>query len=570
MYTITRVLGVAAVLVLLGGASLGEPLSSWVPSPPLAFVVRVVFLLAAVLVGRWVILRMAKGWRSADVPLAPRAPVPGVREVSSDEQQRDIIAAVDLVQERYSPAAIASFVRMLTNPRYRLRMTERAELLGSSVRTHVVTDYVMSSADRQRLAEPGRCASIPVPLLNMTKGEMSDNLDVTDEGGNALSLLSQREATGLVVLALDTLFFLTFERAPENSSIGRQQEIALLTLKRIVSRIGRLTSVDSHGRHWGDKLRDDFRATVKDLAPNRVDAFTQLEDFCWFFAANDVLVVDVPAPKGNRFIVKYSKTNALSSRTVNRKELRVRLGLVPQLFHLPLNLAFEAESYHFRMDVGESQYVKDHYITRENGEYVNEKQLQTITNGGHVQVQNGTALPYAHLYARGLNKAKVRDLYTAVTFRETPPGALGATAVVAAVSAVLIAILTFVPPTGDGPNADTAALLLAVPLFATTLVGHSIERVQRSSLATYVGLAITGITAFAGGAIFGLVPGKTSVSNVNLFGLFVVPSVNVVGVILSIIGVANVIYLMAWHRYHSRTYLEMLSRRTCLDGPQNA
>jgi hypothetical protein len=46
-----------------------------------------------------------------------------------------------LVHERYSAAAIASFVRMLTNPRYRLRMTERAELLGSSVRTHVSTDY---------------------------------------------------------------------------------------------------------------------------------------------------------------------------------------------------------------------------------------------------------------------------------------------------------------------------------------------------------------------------------------------------------------------------------------------
>jgi hypothetical protein len=451
---------------------------------------------------------------------------------------------------------------MLTNPRYRLRMTERAELLGSSVRTHVSTDYVMSSTDRQRLGDPGKCASIPVPLLNKTKGEMSDNLDVTDEAGNAISLLSQREATGLVVLALETLFYLTFERAQVETEQGRKQAVALLTLQRIVSRIGWLAPIGDQERRGGvrDKLRDDFYAAVKDLAPNQVDQFAKFEDFCWFFAANDVVVADVPAPKGNRFIVKYSKTNALSSRSVDRRELRVRLGLVPQLFHLPLNLAFEAESYHFRMDIGESQYVKDHYIIRKNGQYVDEGELQAITNGGHVQVQSGTALPYAHLYARGLNKARVRDLYTAVTFRETPPGALGATAVVAAVSAVLIAILTFVPPTGDGPNADTAALLLAVPLFATTLVGHSIERVQRSSLATYVGLAITGITAFAGGAVFGLVPGKTSVSDVNLFGLFVVPSVNIVGVILSIIGVVNVIYLVWWHKYHSKTYLRMLER----------
>jgi uncharacterized membrane protein HdeD (DUF308 family) len=138
------------------------------------------------------------------------------------------------------------------------------------------------------------------------------------------------------------------------------------------------------------------------------------------------------------------------------------------------------------------------------------------------------------------------------------------------VSAILIAILTFVPPTGDGPNADTAALLLAVPLFATTLVGHSIERVQRSSLATYAGLMITGATAFVGGAVFGLIPGKTSIAYINLFGWFVVPSVNIVGVILTVVGIANVIYLVWLHRYNSKTYLRMLERRARLDGPSNA
>ena len=500
----------------------------------------------------------------ADAPLAPRATVPGVRQVFSEEQQSDIIDLVGLVRERYSSPAIGSFVRMLIDPRYRLRITERAEPLGTSVRTHVSTDFVMSSWERQLLGKPGECDSIPVPLFNETKGETPDNLDVTDDGGNAVSLLSQREASGLVVLALEALFYVTFERAPADTPEGRKQAVALLTLQRIVSRIGWLASTDhpGHQEFTRDRLRDDFGKAVDGLTESRAGQQERLEDFCWFFAANEVVVADVTVPKGNRFIVNYSKTNALDLPLAGLARLRLRLGLVPHVFHLPLNLAFWAEIYDFRMDVGESQYVRDHYITRKDGEYVDEHGLRVITNGGHVRVKHGTALPYAHLYAGDLNKARVRDLFTTVKFREIPPGALGATAVVAAVSAVLIAILTFVPPTGDGPNADTAALLLAVPLFATTLVGHSIERTQRSSLATYAGLGITGVTAFVGGAVFGLIPGKTSIVDVNILGFVTVPSVNVVGAALSILGVVNVAYLLWRHRYHSKTYLIVLERRT--------
>jgi hypothetical protein len=162
------------------------------------------------------------------------------------------------------------------------------------------------------------------------------------------------------------------------TELGRKQAVALLTLQRIVSRTGWPSSIDDRQRHRGgthDKLRDDFHAAVKDLPPNQVGQYTKFEDFCWFFAANDVVVADVPAPKGNRFIVKYSKANALSSRSMNKSEW--------------------------------------HYITRKDGTYVGEDELRAITNGGHVQIQSGTALPYAHLYARGLNKARVRDLYTA-------------------------------------------------------------------------------------------------------------------------------------------------------------
>ncbi|MGB3437179.1 MAG: hypothetical protein WBA97_00385 [Actinophytocola sp.] len=574
MYATTRIAGAVVVILALVAVAVTErPLSLW-GSPVWESITRLGLLGIAVLLA-WLVRRdLRRSWRAAETPLAPATPIPDVRQVPFPEQQKDILAAIALVVDRYDRRAIALFVRMLTNNHYRLRITERAELLGTSLRMHVANDYVMSAADRDRLEErlgkapKSPCASIPVPLLNESKGELSDNLDVTDGGGESISLLSRKEAQGLVALALETLFYLTFDRAEPGTPEDIAQTAALWTLQRIVSRTGRLEPVDEETAqvYTHEKLHADFHGAVKALRAPEAERLRDIENFCWYFAINNMVVADAPAPKGNRFVVKYSKTIPLESPSHRRDRLRARLGLVPYRFHVPLNLAFAAESYHFRMDIGESQYVSDHYITRPDGEPVNREELVEITNGGHVRVQHGTALPYAHLYTRGLNDAPVHNLLTAVRFTETPPGALGAAMVVAAVSAIVIAILTFIPPTGDGPNADTSALLLAVPLFATTLVGHSIERVQRSSLTTYVGLIITGATAFVGAAIFGLIPGKTSITDVNLSGLFVVPSVNLVGLALSVIGAANMIYLKWLQRYHAERYLEMLTKRSNLDG----
>lgn len=569
MYSTVKIIGrVVVIMVLLTITVTDKPLSSWVTSPFWEFIARLGTLGLAALVAYRVRWERRRVWRTTETPQALATPVPDVRRVSLPEQQKDIFAAIALVRERYDRPAIALFARMLINNRYRLRITERAELLGTSVRTHVANDYVMSAADRERIDErsgitwKSPCTSIPVPLLNESKGELSDNLDVTDGGGESISVLSRREARGLVALALEAIFYVTFDRAERGTALEMAQTAALLTLQRIVSRSGRL---DTH-----EKLRDDAKKAVSALTPISEDRLLDFEEFCRYFTINNMVVADVPVPEGNRFVVKYSKTNPLNPPTQWQDWLRARLGLVPNRFHLPLNLAFAAESYHFRMDIGESQYVSDHYMITKDGNSVDRKDLIEITNGGHVRVQHGTALPYAHLYTRGLNDAPVRDLFSVVRFNETPPGALGAGMVVAAVSAIVIAILTFIPPMGSGPNADTSALLLAVPLFATTLVGHSIERVQRSSLTTYVGLAVTGATAFIGAAVFGLIPGKTSVSDISLFGLFVVPSVNIVGVVLTAIGTANAIYLAWRHRYYTENYREMLKKRTRVDGSRSA
>jgi hypothetical protein len=227
------------------------------------------------------------------------------------------------------------------------------------------------------------------------------------------------------------------------------------------------------------------------------------------------------------------------------------------------------------MEIGEGRFVADQYLVSGStgevsgpiGEHLGQdyehiltnEEVRRLTNGGYVRIRRRSGLPYAHLYARGLHNSDPANLVTVVKFEETPPGALGATTVVAAVSAALVTFLTFVPAS-NGPSADTSALLFAVPLFAATFVGHSIDRVQRSSLATYCALAVTGATAFLGAVLFGLVPDLLVVKDVSVFDLVTVPNINLGGLATSVVAVSNVIFLRWLLRYKTRRYLSMLQR----------
>jgi hypothetical protein len=526
-------------------------------------------------------------WSIIDTDLSPGPPQPDIAVDDLVEQQKDIIAAIASIRQRYTPEAIGLFTRLLASSQYQVRVIERAELLGNSARMRVSTDYAITAAEKQALrqaaspnvADPtgekdsianstdsdGWQGTIPVPLLKATKGTLLDNLEVTDHSDASLPTLSQQEARGLVLLAVETLFYLTFDKAAARSEEEKQQqEAALWSLRRFVSRMGKINS-----HFTSDALQQEFLKPIENLlAPVSVARLRNLQEFCCFFAQNYVIVTDVPVPTGVRFIVKYAKTVPLYGLTPE-DERRTKLGLAPYKFWVPLNLAFTAESYHFRMEIGEGRFVADQYlVSGRTGEHLkqddkNEPSLtnhdvRRLTNGGYVRIRRSSGLPYAHLYARGLHKSDTANLVTVVKFEETPPGALGATTVVAAVSAALVTFLTFVP--ANGTSADTSALLFAVPLFAATFVGHSIDRVQRSSRATYCALAVTGATAFLGAVLFGLVPDLFVVENVSVFALVTVPSINAGGLATSIIAVGNVIFLRWLLRYKTRRYLSMLQR----------
>ncbi len=188
-------------------------------------------------------------WKTIDINLSPGPPRPEIAVNDLAEQHKDVVAAISLIRQRYNSEAIGLFTKLLAGSHYQVRVTERAELLGSSARMCVSTDYAISAAERQTLwqaasskvadstssekvadstssEKEGSIASvadglqgtIPVPVLKATKGTLLDNLEVTDYNDASLSVLSQQEARGLVLLAVETLFYLTFDRAEPGRS----------------------------------------------------------------------------------------------------------------------------------------------------------------------------------------------------------------------------------------------------------------------------------------------------------------------------------------------------------------
>lgn len=534
--------------------------------------------IAMIVIAVWVVFRIGiileKRWRALDKSLSPGPPPPETTN-GLKQQQQDILDSIALVRQCYSKEAIFLFTKMLAG--YQVRVTERAELLGTSVRMYVSTEHAMTLAERSALTEStlgganGTSPSIPVPVLKVTKGTLLDNLEVTDHEGSSISVLSQKEARGLVALTLETLFYLTFTPAAPKSPEEANQVAALWSLRRLVGQTVRITtkssaaddSDDVSDHDWEVRLRVAFRRSIAKVnRPGEVnpELLRDLEKFCCFFARNYVIAADLPIPPGVRFIVKYSKTVPLYGRTSVPNQRRMRLGLSPYKFWVPLNLAFTAESYHFHMDIGEAQFVADQYFADSSGDPLSLKKLYELAANGHLRIRDGSGLHYAHLYTRGLHKSiDPINLVTVIKFEEAPPGALGATTIVATISAVLVSLMTFIHP-GDGPNADTAALLFAVPLFAATLVGYSIDRVQRSSLATFGSLVITGTTALLGAALFGLTPDLFSVTHVRALGLFHIPSINIGGLVIAIAAIGNVAFLRWLLKYKTRRYLDMLQR----------
>jgi hypothetical protein len=564
---------IAWVVVTLGGPA---------HAPGLAGGIEIRWIAACVAIGTSLILlrigRLSKADPPKDHIIGP--------EIPDSPTIADITNAMQQASRKYSNEVLYLFNRMLQeSSQYLTRIAEAVEAREGCLSLDVVMDYALNDKTTERVIKSGE-QMILLPLIKLKKGVMLDNFEIRDADGRHVAPLLQEEANGLIATVITNLFRLAFlSDSPEE--IGRKLTDAeerlrwsLINLACHVDRVDAptknaiLSLLDTTAVSVADSGRvsvaDPGRVSVVD--PGRVSvadtsSLDSLRRFCDFCADHYLIIVEAELPKGSRLSMKYRRTVPEYGRTADWNDrLRVRLGLSPFRYSIPLRLPFDAPSYHFSMLGVPGQYLAhEALIDTRTGEQIKPVAFDHVSPQPSLQGRLDSGLPYSHLYMRGLHRAEVIDMSTRVEFDEIPPGALGGACVVSVACAVLIWFFALTQPglqkTITTPS-DLPAFLLAVPAFAATWIGQSVDRILRSSSSAYVCLAISAILSITSALLYVANSSHRTfytIKSLALFhGLITLKDVDVSWFVLALAASVVAAYLAELLRDKVRSYMRAL------------
>jgi hypothetical protein len=460
---------------------------------------------------RWIPLAVAVGALLILVVWRPKVVSnPGLvisRVPSTSPTSQEILDARLQDSLKYSAEVQDLFSRMLRNSsRYTTRAVEDVQVLEGCLRLQVVMEYAFNDDSLvMKIRDSGKPVLL-LPLIKLSKDATLDNLDIRDGDDRHVSPLLQDELYGLLANVIENLFRSAYINGTAEGPLRELTQIEEAVLQSLIqvvcnpekinksdiaSAIGVLGSIGGRGSDPVNKAAAEY-----------------LESLCEFFAQNYLIVVEADLPRGNRLSMKYSRTVPLYEQTAYRGDrIRVRLGLSPRSFTLPMTLPFEAPSYHFTLAGVPGGFAARQLLLEASAE----RQIIKPGQFSHEQVQPflsskcESALPYTHFHTRGLQRLSPIDMWTRVDFDEVPPGALGGALAVSAVSAMLIWFFTLVQPglhANPSVASDLPALLLAVPAFVATWIGASVDRVLRSSISTYFGLGVSTAVSLASAVLY--------------------------------------------------------------------
>lgn len=489
--------------------------------------------------------------------------------IASSPTIPEIKRAMREAAKKYSPEVLDLFSLILQDSsRYMTRVSEQIELRRGCLGQEVIMDFALND-ETVEVIQGSHEQMILVPLMRLKKGAVLDNLKLYNSEDHHVSALLREEVYGLLAYVISNLFRLAYvPDSPGEAPRGlvRVEDGLLWSLIQLVC----------HPECASEKEKAGILGLLGIASSDEQDAIQHLRDFCEFFADNYLIVVEAELPSGSRMSMKYFRTlpvYGLTATWIDR--LRVRLGLSPFRFTVPLTRAFDAPSYHFSMMGVHGQYLANQVlIDSPSGQVIRQERFANVSPRPYLAAKYDSGLPYAHFYARGLCRStEVVNMWTRVEFDEIPPGALGGAAVVSAACAVLIWFFTLIQPglrSGQQITTDLPALLLAVPAFAATWIGQSAERVQRSSVATYIGLAVSAGVSLASALLYIANANHRSfytIGNVAfLHGLVRLKDVDVSWLVLALVASIMSAYLVETLRDRVRNYIKLLRNGTSLDS----
>lgn len=448
---------------------------------------------------------------------------------SSESPKIDIEEILEVIKQtnrKYDDATLGFFLDFLLFPSlYTTRAVEEARIDDGVLNLHVAVTIdrgSITTAHGEAESEP-KGGMLVVPLVRVKKGALLDNFDIEDSNGKELPSLSQREAKTLIAYSLISLYWKAYIGHDYGDPFS-VDEIHRNILEVVISSVYKAGKVDPDDIAL---IRNTLKKLIKpkdrDFAEVFLDAFL-------FFTEHYVVAAEIPCQDAQRLLVlKYNKSlPPLEQHSTSRDRWRLRIGLRPYRFNIPLWWPFVASSYHFRMNSHKGHYVADHYlinVTPHGIESVRQDSFISETDPTarpYLRIRHHRGFPYAHFYARELNSVDPSNLSTVVEFSETPPGTLGAAAGVALVNLALICVATFSYRVGASA-VNISTLLLAAPAFAASAVGITSdgESLLRSSLTTRIGLLTSGVLSLVSVMVY-LIQGKGSLAgpvvNLSLFG----------------------------------------------------
>jgi hypothetical protein len=357
--------------------------------------------------------------------------------------------------------------------------------------------------DHEDHHEPYKPDYILLPVFRCKKGERIDELTVTDNTiGRHAPRLSREEAAALTSLALRTLV---------------RYEAAQLSLRPTID----ADLLDQFLVDICNGTPIDICARLNEIMGTANAQLVELVHLCDYLSQNYLIIAELAMPDFNQIIVEVGHfAFEIAPILDSTPKMRKRFGLSPLTAELPMTYAFQAQFYHFQMSAPRDQYVYDHRLELLNTNYLVEQSDLEIYDHPHVRVYHQDGRTNAHCYiwrrphARRIAQLTPPDLKSVIEFREIPPGALGAAAIVATAVAALIVFFTVTRIAISGPgdasastnlfNSDIPAVLLALPAFAALLLGHWADpaRLPRASLSAYIGFLFTMFLSFSAAVLF--------------------------------------------------------------------
>lgn len=490
----------------------------------------------------------------------------------------ELLIAQRRAAEKYEPKVLVLFGRMLKeSSQYIARAIEDVGVEEGCLRLKTVMEFALNDEAVQKVRDAQQSVVL-VPLIKLKKGATLDNLDLCDAEDRHVSALQQNETYGLLAYVVDDLFRAAYING-NGANGGQPRQLSTIeesVLRSLIQIVSNPEKIDDIAITAAFQLFNAQGAGAP--KPADQEAADYLRDLCEFFAKNYLIVVEAELPGGSRLSMKYSKTVPLyeQSAALDTRS-RVRLGLSPRSFAIPLTLPFEAPSYHFGMAGVPGSYVGSQRLVEVDAhgkrKVIQPGRFRHGLTQPFINSKCESALPYSHLHTRGLEQFPAIGMWTLVEFDEVPPGALGGAVAVCAASAILVWFFALVQPGLRGAAlgvSDLPALLLTVPAFVATWIGNSVDRVLRSSIATYIGLGVATFVSLASALLYIANANGKSFLTLNGYafdgGLIRLHAVDVTWFVLASAASFMSAYLAETLRERASSYMRLLANDSGFNG----